>query len=208
MMNRREAIKGMSLSLGYVVAAPAVMGILESCTGETQMWTSVFFTDNEKNVVVQLVDIILPSSDTPGGLELNLPQFIDMMCNDVMTASDKDIFHQGSQVFSERFSKRFHKEITKAKKKEVLALFGAYFDKTPEESGIILEQQKKRIEEIPAEGLEDYLMYKYLMAVRTISLLGYFTSEKIGKEVLNFDPIPGVWKPCIPVEEVGNAWTI
>ena len=71
-----------------------------------------------------------------------------------------------------------------------------------------LEQQKKRIEEIPAEGLEDYLMYKYLMAVRTISLLGYFTSEKIGKEVLNFDPIPGVWKPCIPVEEVGNVWTI
>jgi hypothetical protein len=155
-----------------------------------------------------LVDIILPSSDIPGGLELNLPQFIDMMCKDVMTASDKDAFHQGSRIFSDRFSKRFHKEITKAKKKEVLELFGAYFDKTPEETKIIVEQQKTRIEEIPDEGLEDYLMYKFLMAVRSFSLLGYFTSEKIGKEVLNFDPVPGVWKPCIPVEEVGNAWTI
>lgn len=208
MMNRREALKGMSLSLGYVVAAPVVMSLLESCKGETLKWTSLFLNDDEKNMAVHLVDIILPTSDLPGGLELNLPQFIDLMCNDVMTEPDKDAFHKGSRVFSDRFSKRFNKEITKAKKKEVLEVFGAYFDKTPQESKIILEEQKKGIEEISPEGMDDYLLYKYLMAVRSFSLLGYFTSEKIGKEVLNFDPIPGVWKPCIPVEEVGNAWTI
>ena len=32
-MKRREAIKNLSLGIGYVVSAPAVLGILESCSG-------------------------------------------------------------------------------------------------------------------------------------------------------------------------------
>jgi hypothetical protein len=46
------------------------------------------------------------------------------------------------------------------------------------------------------------------MVVREFALLGYYSSEQIGKEVLVFDPIPGGYKPCIPLSEVGNAWTI
>ncbi len=207
-MNRREALRGLSLSLGYAVSVPSVLSVLQACSVENESWTSVFLTESEKNIVTQLVDIILPSSDIPGGLEINLPQFVDMMCKDVMTKSDQEIFHQGSDVFSKRFKLRFNKDIRKAKKHEVLEVFANYFDKTPAESKQILEKQKKNIEEIPGSEMQDYLMYKCLMAVRSFSLLGYYTSEKIGTEVLNFDPIPGGWQPCIPVSDIGNAWTI
>ena len=207
-MNRREALKGLTLGMGYVVAVPTVISMLESCAAETETWPAVFLTDKEKHVVVQLVDIILPATDIPGGLDVNLPQFVDMMCKDVMKASDQEMFHQGSQVFAERFKEKFNKDIIKSKKKEVLALFSGYFDKSPEETSIILRKQSVSLKEIPVEELQDYLMYKYLMAVRTFSLLGYYTSEKIGTEVLSFDPIPGVLQGCIPVSEVGNAWTI
>lgn len=207
-MNRREALKGLTLGMGYVVAVPTVMSMLESCATETETWPAVFLTDKEKHMVVQLVDIILPASDIPGGLDINLPQFIDMMCKDVLNTSDQEMFHQGSQVFAERFTEKFDKDIIKAKKKEVLALFSGYFDKSTDESSVILNTQRKNVNDIPADELQDFLMYKCLMTVRTFSLLGFYTSEKIGTEVLNFDPIPGVWQPCIPVPEVGNAWTI
>ena len=207
-MNRREALRGLSLSLGYAVSVPSVLSVLQACSVEKESWTTVFLTENEKNMVTQLVDIILPSSDIPGGLEINLPQFVDMMCKDVMIKSDQDIFHLGSKVFSERFKLRFNKDIIKAKKHEVLEVFAEYFDKTPAESKRILEKQNKNIEEIPASEMQDYLMYKCLMAVRSLSLFGYYTSEKIGTEVLNYDPIPGGWQPCIPVSDIGNSWTI
>lgn len=207
-MNRRAALKGLTLGMGYVVAVPTVMSMLESCATETETWPAVFLTDKEKHMVVELVDIILPASDIPGGLDVNLPQFIDMMCKDVLNASDQEMFHQGSQVFAERFTKKFDKDIVKGKKKDILDLFSSYFDKNAEESSEILKTQRKNIKDIPADELQDFLMYKCLMTVRTFSLLGFFTSEKIGTEVLNFDPIPGVWEPCIPVSEVGNAWTI
>ena len=72
---------------------------------------------------------------------------------------------------------------------------------------MILNQQLK-IEDLSENEKENFTTYKFLIAVRNLSLLGYFTSEIIGTEVLNFDPIPGEYLPCIPESEVGNAWTI
>jgi hypothetical protein len=44
--------------------------------------------------------------------------------------------------------------------------------------------------------------------VKELTLLGYFTSEPIGKNVLHYDPIPGRFDGCIPLAEVGNvSWT-
>jgi hypothetical protein len=44
--------------------------------------------------------------------------------------------------------------------------------------------------------------------IRELTLVGYFTSEPIGKEVLHYDPIPGRFQGCIPLSEVGNkSWT-
>ena len=44
--------------------------------------------------------------------------------------------------------------------------------------------------------------------IKELVLLGYFTSEPIGKNVLHYDPIPGRYDGCIPLADVGNvAWT-
>jgi hypothetical protein len=68
--------------------------------------------------------------------------------------------------------------------------------------------QAKGAAGLAGEELERYHLCRFLFVVREFALLGFFTSERIGKEVLVFDPIPGGYKPCIPLSEVGNAWTI
>lgn len=87
-------------------------------------------------------------------------------------------------------------------------LFAVYFDLPTEEQRKIQFMQSKPIEEISSEEINNYKMYKFLLNIRNLSLLGYFTSEKVGREVLNFDPIPGRYEPCVPISEIGNAWTI
>ena len=73
-MNRRDIIKGLGLTFGYAVAAPSVLSILESCsTKKEDLWEAVFLNGKEKHYINHLVDIILPVTDTPGGLEVNLP---------------------------------------------------------------------------------------------------------------------------------------
>lgn len=207
-MNRREIIKGLALSFGYVVAAPAVVSILESCSAKSETWQPLYFSKKEQHFVTHLVDIILPATDTPGGLDVNLPQFIDMMSEDMFGPEEKELFKEGSEIFSTRFKEKFGKDISKSDKDEIAGLFAVFFDLEPLEQARVVSMQKKMIKEIAADEGDSYKMYKFLFNIRSLALLGYFTSEKVGKEVLNFDPIPGRYVPCVPVLEIGNAWTI
>ncbi len=207
-MNRREALKSLGLSLGYVVTAPAAISVLQSCSGKEETWTSLFFREDEKQMVSYLVDIILPVSDIPGGLDVNLPQFIDMMCNDTLKESDKELFHQGSQFFGNQYHERFKKDINNSKKDEIREVFSSYFDLDQAEQDKVKFMQSKNVDDLAGEEKKNFTIYKFLIMVRSLSLLGYFTSEQIGKEVLSFDPIPGGYQACIPVSEIGNAWTI
>ena len=99
-MKRREAIKNLSLGIGYVVSAPAVLGILESCSKPEPGWEADFLSEELKPIVDRLVDIILPSSDIPGGLELNLPQFVDKMCADILVNKERVVVLNGGAFFA------------------------------------------------------------------------------------------------------------
>ena len=207
-MNRRNAIKNLTLGIGYVVSVPAVVGIMQSCEKENVSWDAVFLTDEEQNLVTHLADLILPTSEYPGGLEMNLPQFIDRMCADLLNEADKKHFAAGSKQFSESLKTAKGKSLLKASSDDIEEVFAGFFDISSEEHEKIIGNHKKSIEELPEQEAETYALYKCLFSIREFALLGYFTSENIGTEVLNFDPIPGGYKPCIPVSEVGNAWTI
>lgn len=207
-MKRREALKGLGLATGFLVATPAALSVLQSCEGKEETWSALFFNPEEKKLVTDLVDIILPSGSTPGGLELNLPQFIDLMCNDTLSEEEQGLFHTGSKVFSDRLEESSGKKIKKANKKDIEELFLTYFQLKPEEEGKVKYMLYGNRDDLDENEKMNFDLYKFLFTVRGLALFGYFTSEKVGTEVLNFDPIPGEYLPCIPVSEIGNAWTI
>jgi len=210
MMNRRTALKNLTLSIGYVVSVPTIMTAFSSCTEKEATWQPLFLSDQEKFIVTNLVDIILPTSDILGGLDVNIPQFIDKIYHDITLEGNKEIFQQGGAIFAAKFEEKFDKKITKANKAEIQELFAHYFDISDEESQKVLQEQKKQRNEIAANSLDNYLMYKFLFSIRYFTLFGYFTSEKVGKEITVYDPIPGVYKGCISLEEAtnGKAWTL
>ncbi|MCK5677686.1 MAG: hypothetical protein KAH72_04355, partial [Flavobacteriaceae bacterium] len=87
-------------------------------------------------------------------------------------------------------------------------LFSSYFDLSDEKTQEILKEQKLPIDELRNDKKDLYLMYKFLFSVRYYTLYGYYTSEKVGEEVLSYDPVPGVFKGCIPLKEIGNSWSL
>ena len=48
----------------------------------------------------------------------------------------------------------------------------------------------------------------FYRSLKSTALWGYFTSQEIGENVLNYDPIPGGYNGCIPLSEVGNKWSL
>lgn len=209
-MDRRSALKNLTLSIGYAVAAPTLFNMLSSCTADADTWTPVFFSEQEKKLVTHLVDIILPSSNLPGALDVNVPQFIDLMYKDIEKESKQKTFLDGATIFSKKFEKMFEKEVLKGNKEEIQKLFATYFDLSKDDIKKVLKQQRLSKNEVATNNLDNYLLYKFLFSVRYYTLYGYYTSEKIGKEVLAYDPVPGRYQNCISLEDAtgGKAWSL
>jgi hypothetical protein len=207
-MDRRSALRNLTLGLGYAVAAPTILNIFSSCKSEVETWSALFLSTEEKHIVTHLIDVIIPVTDTPGGLEVNIPQFLDLMYQDIEMQTNQKLFKSGATVFSMKFKEMFDKNILEGSKEEIEKLFIKYFDLSEPESEEVQKLHKKPVNKIARSEAEKYALYNFLFSVRQYAIFGYCTSEKIGEEVLNYDPIPGEYKPCISVEEVGNAWSL
>jgi hypothetical protein len=209
-MDRRTALKNLSLSLGYAVATPTIFNMLSSCTAETNTWKPLFLSEQEKNIVIHLADIILPASNTPGALDVNVPQFLDVMYYDIEKVKNQELFKEGATIFAQKFSNKYNLEVIDGERGQFEKLLAEYFNLSDDDSKAILKQQKLPIAKIDDTQLENYTLYKFLLSIKNYTLFGYYTSEKVGEEVLNYDPIPGVQMGCIPIEDVpnGRAWSL
>ncbi|MGI9547302.1 MAG: gluconate 2-dehydrogenase subunit 3 family protein [Flavobacteriaceae bacterium] len=84
-MKRRNALKNIGLAMGYSVATPTLVSIVQSCNKEAAVgWRPSFFSPEEGHILKLMVDIFLPKTDTPSASELNVHIFIDGLADKVM----------------------------------------------------------------------------------------------------------------------------
>lgn len=196
-MNRRDVIKGLGLSLGYVVATPTVISLLQSCKNESKeaVWTPEFFSKEEGVLVKNLVGLILPkTANLPGADEVNVPLFIDKYVAQVAGKEEQENYKKGlAAIISE-----LDKPISDITPKEYDALLAKYLKATPEQIKAFQENKNEK------------QVFGALTGLRGISIWGYRNSKEVGTEVLAYDPVPGVYDGCISLEEAtgGRLWSL
>jgi hypothetical protein len=193
-MDRRKALKGLGLTLGFVVATPTVLSILQSCKTDTKKvagWIPEFFSEDEGIVIENLVDLILPkTADLPGASEVNVAQFIDLYTSKVSGKEEQEAYKKGLAAIINALGKPV-KDLTTVDYDRLLAKFL----KASKE-----EQEAFRNNDEEAPVLET------LVGLRGGAIWAYKTSEKVGEEILAYDPVPGEQKGCISVEEATGQW--
>lgn len=196
-MNRREYIKNMTLSMGFVVSAGAVSDLLISCQKQANLdWKPVFLDNNQANTIAEIAETILPKTSTPGAKELGVPQFVDRMLKELLTEKDQQEFVKGIEDLDERCKTDYGKvfvECDQKQREEILIKLDKEAPKFPLTLwGIVLVEKPEPI--------------TFFRRMKSLTLMGYFTSEKIGKEVLAYDPVPGPYKGEIEYNGQ-NAWS-
>ena len=197
-MDRRKALKGLGLSLGFVVATPTVLSILQSCKTDAKSitgWTPEFFSADESTVVENLVDLILPkTAELPGASDVNVAQFIDLYTSKVSSKKEQENYKKGLAGVTKALGKSV-KDLTT---EDYDALLAKYLKASPE----ALEGFKANENDAAVLGT--------LRGLRGSAIWAYKTSEKVGEEVLAYDPVPGEQKGCISLEEAtgGRAWSL
>lgn len=198
MMNRRDALKHTSLLLGYSLSGSTLASILHSCTAEAGLdWKPEFFTEEQAKTISAMTECILPETDTPGAKALQVDRFVDKMLNRVLSQKEQSHFMKGMESFEQDCQQSYGKDFTALTEAEQAAILTQYDAEAAPLTASIWGFSVVPIEE-PAP---------FFRVLKNFTLLGYFSAEEIARHVLSYDPVPGGYLPCIPLSEVGNAWS-
>ena len=103
-MNRRDLLKKASLGFGTLTLTPLTITLFQSCKNDYD-WNPYFFNSNDINLLIELSDIILPSSEEiPGAKELELLKFVDIYIHKVLNENQKQILMETFTFFSSEYS--------------------------------------------------------------------------------------------------------
>ena len=110
-MDRRTAIRNISVGLSGVASTPVLLSLLASSTANAATWKAEFISPEEQHMVTRLVDVIVPASATPGALDVNVPQFIDKLYGNLFSETDQQQFSAGATALAGKFAQVFKRQV-------------------------------------------------------------------------------------------------
>jgi len=107
-INRREALRKTALMMGAAISSSALAGLLQGCKTTPELtYVPQFFTEDQGRIVMEVAEIIIPKTDTPGAKDVGVPGFIDTMLKDCYKKEDQDRFLEGLTAFDEEAKKAY-----------------------------------------------------------------------------------------------------
>jgi hypothetical protein len=198
-MKRREAIQRTALALGYAISAPALAGVLKGCQARPELaFQPVFFTEEQARAIVELAEIIMPRADTPGATDAGVPGFIDSMIGEVYEKKDQDSFLAGLADFDADARDTYGDSFADCKPEDRQAHFKKHHDKALSDASQGGPTGWWNTE----AGAEK----PFVLKIKELTLLGFFTSQPGASEVLQYNQVPGPFQGCVPLADVGKAW--
>ncbi len=195
-MNRRDAIKNASLLMGYALSASAIGGVMSGCRSEPKApdWAPVYFTKEQMPLIESITETLLPKTDTYGAKDVGVPQFIDTMLHNCYKAAEKEHFQNEIAAFQADCLESYQKSFIELEVEQRLEQLKKWKELAQQEW-----QRPDRKDEDPRP---------LFSTMKELTLLGFLTSEPVGKELLAYDPVPGQYDGCVPYEEGDRRWAL
>jgi len=209
-MNRRQALRNIGLGAGAIIVGPTTLNLLQSCKNDPSYnWEPTFLSASNGFALKQILEVIIPKTDTPGAEDLNIAEFIDSYIEEVAHEDRQEKFKQSADAFSRAFKNEFDKGEGEGSAEEYEQIVAKYLKATPAERDEIAKRNTEtqdpqdKDQKITLDA--DAGTLAYLEEVRSMGIWAYKTSEQIGEEVMWYDPIPGEYIPCGSVDELGGG---
>jgi hypothetical protein len=188
-MNRRDAIKRLSLLMGGMVIGADAFLKGEALAGKQ---TKLDLTAQELSLLDEIGETIIPATHTPGAKAVQIGAFMKMMVNDCYDDANQAVFQAGLGEVDAAAQRRFGKTFLQLSPGDRTALL----------NGIDAEEKKYRAEK-PAGAPEHYFRL-----MKQMTLLGYFSSETGCTQALRYVEVPGAFRGSEPYKKGDRAWFV
>jgi len=197
-MERRKALKKTGTITGGALLFPSMIALLQSCKEQSRIdWKPLFLDVNEAQFISSLVDTILPTTDTPGALDVKVDVFLDKVF---------------AETYDDKAKKELRSEIATFNNNCKQNFGGSFVNLSQADKDAVLKKEEASGAKFNgtvwggAVGKQEPI--GFYRSMKSMAIWAYMTSEEIGKNVLSYDPIPGSYKACIDVSTVGNKWSL
>jgi len=197
-MNRRDALRKTGMLAGSAVAIPSLFSLLQSCSQTPRLnWTPIFLDENQASFISSFVDTILPKTETPGALDVKTDIFLDLVYAKTYGPEAQEKVKGDIDQFNADCKTKFGKVFAELSAEDKVACL-----KDQEANTATFNRG------VWGTAVGEQKPVGFYRQLKSQALWAYFSSEEIGKNVLNYDPIPGEYLGCIPVSEVGKVWSL
>ena len=172
-MKRRSALKNIGLIAGGILLFPSC-NYSESAASIALKNLKINIT--EGHLLKQIVDTILPEGEIPGGIALNIHNFIWVIINDCAKKEDQNTFINGLRLFDQ-----------------------AIFNLTDKKFGELSPDERlTSLKSLLETKSTDEEVLEFIHTTKQVAIEGYMNSEYILTKQMPYKLVPGAfsYEPC------------
>ena len=184
-MKRRTALKYTTLLTGVTLSGAFVTGYLSGCQPDKtgSAYQPILLSEDRYQFLQQLTDVLLPETDTPGALELGVPELLESIVGKCYTSQDQKLFEDQLDLLFRTLGEN------------------KFMDSDS-------EQKLSLVHQIEQEASNNSELENAYQNIKSKIITCYLGTEYVGTNLLNYLPVPGEYEPCIPSSSLdGKAWT-
>jgi Gluconate 2-dehydrogenase subunit 3 len=201
--------------MGGVLSAPTMIAMLEGCKSNTAtetVNTAFGFAADQKNLVAEIAEMIIPKTATPGAKDAGVGPFIEMMLKDCYKPAQQEHFMKGLADVEEASKKANGKAFVEATQEQKTAILKQFEQSAKDEAKKNEEVKKVTDAETgltkETKGKQDAPPTPFFRLMKELTLLGYFTSEQGAKNALAYVQVPGKYVGCVKMEKGQKTWAL
>jgi len=173
--------------LGGAVSTSCANAVLGRPAGAPLRTDSPFLRGDERATLTAAIDRILPATETPGGVEAGVPDFVEFVLVEGFEEDGRQRFRDGLAQLDA----------------SALEQHGAGFAALPPEAqgGLLAAIEQQELAAAPPSGGLDFFGglrddKPFFATLKELSVVGFFTSEVGATQVFDFHAWPGHFDGC------------
>ena len=172
-MQRRSLVKNITLTIGASIILPS----WANAWNHNSLRDNHFNISSQENLLAEIVETIIPKTNTPGAKELNVQQFIPKMVMDCYDKKAQAIYKNGFELVDKNAKNTFSKSFMECDGKQRLE---------------ILNKMSK------SENEDEK---SFIQLVKGLTIKGYLSSEYVMTNLRIYEYAPAHYHGCVPVKK-------
>jgi hypothetical protein len=181
-VERRDLLRALGAAAAFTMMPRTAQTAWETVASSASPMRRVL-TDERADLVAALADAIIPRTDTPSATDVNVPAFIDVIVADYYSDDERAVFLAGLDLIGAR-----------VKRTDVTSFAGL----SPESQKALLDSLDQPVDRQAPDA-------RAWNRLKGLVIHGYFTSERVQKDVLKTVVMPGRYDGNAPMKAAGGA---